>query len=54
MSDENCGTCEAANTWCWLFVANEEKAKCPCADCDKNDDCEIVFDCEKFNAVWPD
>jgi hypothetical protein len=61
MSDRNCGTCKAADTWCWMFTIN--KGECPCAHCPKNKDCDIVMEdddnkgeglCQKFNKVWPD
>jgi hypothetical protein len=55
MSERVCGTCKADETWCWIFTTN--KGECPCAHCDKNKDCDIVFadddnggqECEKFH-----
>jgi hypothetical protein len=64
MGVENCGTCLAANTWCWMFTVNEEAKEgiCPCAHCDKNPDCDIVYpeadngyiQCDKFHRAWPE
>jgi len=60
MAERACGTCKADETWCWMFVYNEDEKKCPCAHCDKNDDCEDVFGdddaegCAKFAAAWED
>jgi hypothetical protein len=60
----NCGDCNAADSWCWFFVVNEEleEGKCPCSSCLKNNDCDIVFpeeennytQCEKFHTAWPE
>jgi len=55
-----CGTCKAAETWCWMFTVN--KGECPCSHCNKNKDCNIVFAdddnggviCKRFEMTWPD
>jgi len=57
MAKDPCGTCKAAETWCWMFTIN--KGECPCAHCDKNKGCDIVFaddgvECAKFHSVWKD
>ena len=58
---DRCGSCFAAESWCWMSTVN--KGQCPCSHCKKNKDCDIVFEddnnkgvglCEKFKAAWPD